>query len=232
MGRLICVTGSGTDVGKSFASAVLVKLLTRKGARTAYYKPYQSGVYENGGVVILPDIDFIRRVTPLAAKDIHAGYALRAPMAPYHAAIEQNAKIGIDDALRKAERLKDEYDFVVVEGAGGLYVPILENYFFIDFFKKLEGEMLLVSDIGLGTLNHTLLSFRIMYQENMRLRAVLLSRTDEAEEPVHAHNEEYLRNAVSPLSFYTIPFLRAEDFSDERFPYEHFDGLLKGMQIY
>lgn len=227
--KLLCVTGSGTDVGKTYAATVLLYLMKRRYERVAYYKPYQTACYTQEEKLVLPDVEFVKQYSNIPIRDIHTKYALKPALAPYHAAIESGQTLNIDNVMRDVEGLSEEYDRVVLEGAGGLYVPILKDYFFLDFFKTLDAEIALVSDIGLGTLNHTLLSVEALFRHRVRVKMILLSRTKDKNGDADEHNVRYLREALAPTPVLVLPHITESFFRRSPFPYEMFEDINKHL---
>jgi len=156
----VFVTGTDTNVGKTIVSALLTL-----GTGGKYWKPIQTG----------SDIDrvWIKSATELPEnRFLPETYKLTEPLSP-HAAAEidgvtiDSKKISIPDGVNG--------DFLVTEGAGGLLVPINDRDFMIDLIKQLQLPVVLVARSGLGTINHTLLSVRLIRQMNIPLLGVVLN---------------------------------------------------------
>jgi len=147
----IFIAGTGTGVGKTCVAAFLLdyfKLARKK--RVLYYKPIQCGQPT--------DMEFIKKISKIKQKDIQCTYNLKTPSSPHFAFIKENVKFekkAIKSFLAKA---KKQYDFIVMEAAGGLRVPITHNFDMADLAKLSDFKVLLVADPNLGTINHTLLS--------------------------------------------------------------------------
>ena len=141
----IFVTGTSTDIGKTVVSGILVA-----GLRAHYWKPVQTGL--NAGT----DTDWIRRHTAIPESRIHREtYSLQQPLSPHAAAVLEDVEIKLD-AFAIPDVPVDE--FLVVEGAGGIMVPLNRQHYMLDLIKSLDIPVLLVVDSQLGTINHTLLS--------------------------------------------------------------------------
>lgn len=224
-GKLVLVTGTGTDVGKTYACSVFLHVLSRLHSRVCYYKPYQTGITEENGTFFLPDIDFMKLHSPVPARHIHTTYALEPALAPYHAALQMNATIDTDRVFKKLEELYESYDRIVLEGAGGVYVPIMKDYFFLDFFKETEGDIILVADIGLGTLNHTLLTYEALFAREMRVRLVVLNRTQKEKGEAEEHNLRYLTEQLRPTPVIMLPYIDKRMLRKETFPFESFKNI-------
>jgi dethiobiotin synthetase len=150
------VTGTDTNVGKTIVSTILCNSL-----KASYFKPIQSGISE--GI----DSDIIKKFT--SSKIIPETYKLIQPLSPHLAAKHDNIDIDIDKIdLPKEEKL-------IVEGAGGLMVPINQKYMMIDLIKKLNIPVILVARTTLGTINHTLMSVKILRNYNIRIHGIVLN---------------------------------------------------------
>jgi len=151
----IFVTGTDTGVGKTVLSAALGWTLQEAGKKVAVMKPIQTGI-ESGEVL---DIEFVQMVLgsnhPL---DLVCPYRFPAPLAPLVAARLAGEKIEIEKIKDAFYKLSSSHDLVLVEGAGGLLVPIICNYFMSDLVSDLGLPVIIVARPGLGTLNHTALT--------------------------------------------------------------------------
>ncbi len=151
----IFVTGTDTGVGKTVASATIALVLRQAGRRVAVMKPVQTGAGEEG----LTDIGFIQRVigadrSPEAA----CPYRFELPLAPLVAAKLAGQLIDVDKIKSAYFDLSSSHHVVIVEGAGGLLVPMTETYFMSDLASDLRLGLIIVIRPGLGTLNHALLT--------------------------------------------------------------------------
>lgn len=215
------MTGTGTDVGKTIASAVLLKTLSRR----AYYKPYQTDAKKTNGRLILPDIETVCALANMRSEDCYNEYALSPARSPYHAAKITNASFDVARVVRTTETLMTRYETVVLEGAGGLYVPIRSDYCCIDLFAELHRaygavfSLVLVSPAALGAINHTLLSYAALKEKGIPLTAVFLMQKEKEKNEADDDAAEYLKERLNDAAVIAVPFLSREDFSDERFPF-------------
>jgi dethiobiotin synthetase len=151
----IFVTGIGTDIGKTVVSAILVEAL-----QAAYWKPVQAG-YEDG-----TDAGRIRSLISGEQTIIHPEtYQLKMPASPHIAAREEGIEIGLEtiykDFISIQANLASHYRHLIIEGAGGLLVPLTNNIFIIDLIKKIKAKVVLVSRNYLGSINHSLLTAQV-----------------------------------------------------------------------
>jgi dethiobiotin synthetase len=164
----IIISGIGTAVGKTLVSAIITEAL-----QADYWKPVQAG-YENG-----TDSEWIKNVIANTKSKIHSEtYKLKLAASPHIAAREEEVRIDLNLIERdlnkirikkleiRNEKVKDGHrsspnDFLIIEGAGGLMVPLNEKEFAADLFKKSNAKIILVSRNYLGSINHSLLTAQV-----------------------------------------------------------------------
>jgi dethiobiotin synthetase len=165
------ITGTDTGVGKTVVAAALIAGLRAVGHRVAAMKPIETGVAgapadaailhaAAGGTDRLDDVCPSRFADPLA------------PMVAAARAHDPVDLAGLDAAF---QRLTRDRDAIIVEGAGGLLVPITEQLAFDGLFRRWELDLIVVAANRLGALNHTLLTVRAARQAGLRVRAVVLN---------------------------------------------------------
>jgi dethiobiotin synthetase len=152
--KKLFVTGIGTDVGKTLVSAIIVQAL---GAD--YWKPVQAG-FDDG-----TDSEFISEMTRGSVTKVHREvYKLKMPASPHLSARKENTLIDLQkiiDATPQVDRP------LIIEGAGGLMVPLNEKEFVIDLLQKLDAVCILVSRNYLGSINHSLLTAGVCKQRKI-----------------------------------------------------------------
>ena len=156
MYKSLFITATDTGVGKTTVSYALAKLLKEKGLKIAYFKPV-----ETGADPIPEDSTLLSNLTGQPIDEVVL-YTFKNPVAPYVATLMENKEIDIDKIIKHYNYLIQKYDFVIVEGAGGVLVPIIENYTYRELIKDLNIPVLLVSRANLGTINHTLLTLSVL----------------------------------------------------------------------
>lgn len=180
MNRTIFVTGTDTGVGKTIVSLLLMRHMYAGGFNPFYLKPAQTGCadpYDRDS-----DAGFIYRHVPqLQGKDPAASvvYCFRNPKAPFFAARDEGAEIDVDVISRAVSRKRAEHDPVIVEGAGGLMVPVNDSLLMIDLIVLLDAVPLIVARAGLGTINHTLLSLELLRKRGITAGGVVFIDQDD-----------------------------------------------------
>jgi dethiobiotin synthetase len=172
MSRGIFITGTDTGVGKTHVTAALLTDLRRRGFSAAAFKPIACGKGGRHDAEIYAAI--MNHEQPLNV--INPIY-LRNPLAPSVAAKIERKHIDLRRILRAYQQLARSYDVVLVEGAGGLLVPIRENYFVADLAKALKLQVVIVARLGLGTINHTLLTVRQANASGLKIAGLVLNDT-------------------------------------------------------
>ncbi len=162
MNNTIFITATGTGVGKTYTAERIISYMGRMGVRPGVFKPIETGVED-----IPSDAERILRICKkynsdfehFSANDICA-YIFSLPAAPFCA--DRDKIIDIETITKRAKELKKSCDVLVVEGAGGLMVPIKEDYYMADLAKELDAFTLLVTHSGLGCINETLCSLKLL----------------------------------------------------------------------
>jgi dethiobiotin synthetase len=169
----IFVTGTDTGVGKTVVSAALAWTLKQSGKRVVVMKPVQTGT-DSGGLM---DIEFVQRVIgvdyPL---DEVCPYRFPHPLAPLVASSLIGERIDLGRIRSAFHGLSSTHETVIVEGAGGLLVPITEGYLMSDLASDLKLHIIVVVRPGLGTLNHTLLTLESARTRGLKVLGIVINR--------------------------------------------------------
>lgn len=155
--KTLFVTATNTDVGKTYACEKLLRYYSKKGLKVGYFKPCETGVIDlplDGNKML----NLVKELNPNFTATINdvVPYQFKLPAAPYVA--KNTTKIDIDFLIKKKEVLEKLCDILIIEGAGGLLVPIEKDLFIIDLIKKFEAKAVLITPSKLGCINDTLLS--------------------------------------------------------------------------
>lgn len=176
MKKGIFVTGTDTGVGKTIVCGGLCALLRQRGVRVGVFKPAETGCLQEDGSVRALDAEFLRAMArsddPLEAV---VPYRFREPLAPAVAAEREGVFIDPECVVSLYQRIARSHDFVLVEGAGGLMVPLWRDYLILDLVKELALPLLVVSRATLGTINHTLLTVRCAVTSGVEVIGIVLN---------------------------------------------------------
>jgi len=168
----IFVTGTDTGVGKTIVTAAIAWNLIQAGRKVAVMKPVQTGTIISGPT----DIEFVQKVLgPDSSLDVSCPYMFPDPVAPLVASMLSGERIDVRSIEDSYSKLADQNDTVIVEGAGGLQVPILEDYFMSDLAMDLNIPILIVTRPNLGTLNHTFLTLESAKRKGLDVAGIVIS---------------------------------------------------------
>jgi dethiobiotin synthetase len=172
MKRGIFITGTDTGVGKTYVTALILAELRQRGVKAAAFKPIACG---EGGrhdaeiyAKIMDDEEPLDVINPIYLKH---------PFAPSVAAKLERKRIDLRKVFATYKLLAAKYDVVLVEGAGGLLVPIKHGYFVADLAKDLRLPVVIIARPGLGTINHTLLTVRQARAMGLKVAGIVLNDT-------------------------------------------------------
>ncbi len=160
--RSLFVTATNTDVGKTYACEKILIKLANDGYRVGYFKPFETGVVDKplDGSSMLELVQVLNHEFLAVSINDVVPYQFELPAAPYVA--NKNTKIDLNFLLEKKEFLEQFCDILIIEGAGGLLVPLAKDLFVIDLIKELQAHTILVSPSNLGSINDTLLSQEVL----------------------------------------------------------------------
>lgn len=170
------VTGTDTDtgVGKTLVAAALARYLRGRDLDVGVMKPVETGVTDPAG----PGVDAALLQWAAGSTDdpaLIAPYRLRAPLAPALAAKEEAIRVDLAHIAEAAGSLRDRHDFTIVEGAGGLMVPLAGGLLVADLVLQLGLPLLVVCRPGLGTINHTLLTVHAARTMGISLAGLIIN---------------------------------------------------------
>jgi dethiobiotin synthase len=211
----IFVSGTGTGVGKTMITAGVLRYLLKQGAPAMVMKPVQTGCRRSpDGLLRAPDAEFVLRAAGVTADPETAAhiapYCFEPACSPHLAARMAGQSITMVRILNSAEWLSRRYQPLVIEGAGGLAVPLNERELMLDLIAELALPVLLVGHSGLGTINHTLLSVEALRRRDIRVAGIVLNETQPVfptERYIHDDNLRTIAEMGEIASVTRIPYL-------------------------
>lgn len=180
MSKNIFITATGTDVGKTYVSALIVKKMRELGLNCGYFKPVLSGVAEKDGKLVESDCNYVVKTAKIpASADDCVAYWWKEAVSPHLAAERMNENIDIKKIKSAFDEKQKQYDYLLIEGAGGITCPLRlqngEKYLLKDLIKDLGANIIIVADGGLGTINSTLLTVEYARQHNIKIEGIILN---------------------------------------------------------
>jgi dethiobiotin synthetase len=187
----IFITGIGTGIGKTFISALLARAL-----EADYWKPIQAG-YEEG-----TDGEYVQQVLQGTSSIVHPEvYKLKMPASPHIASREEGVNISIQKICEQVPSISRN---LIIEGAGGLLVPINGSEFVADLIKALGAKVILISRNYLGSINHSLLTARVCREMNLPVLGWIFNDQ-------YLHYEEEIVSWTNYPMIASVPYRNAAD---------------------
>lgn len=183
--KSLFITATGTDVGKTYISALLVKKMREYGLNCGYFKPVLSGAkMDKNGDFIPEDCKFVIEKSGLKNNPMEClSYCFQEAVSPHLASSRKGVKIEIEKIIADYENYSQNFDYVLVEGAGGITCPLSVDgekiVLLNDLVSKMKLSVLLVADAGLGTINSVLTSVDYIKSKHIDVVGIVLNNYDE-----------------------------------------------------
>jgi len=199
MNRGFFITGTDTGVGKTVIAGAVIKAIHALGINVCGMKPIETGCSVIGSSLYPSDGMFLKKVAGMD-ENINqiTPYCFETPVAPSLASEMEGRPVNIDSIVEKFHDLLQRYQAVVVEGVGGILVPIRKDYFVIDLIKELGLPVIVVARPTLGTLNHTLLTVNYALKEGIRVSGVVVNFTRRPEGTVAENTNPLILRQLCP----------------------------------
>ena len=209
-GNVYFISGIDTSVGKTAATGAIAKALAQAGKRVITQKMIQTGCEQ-----VSEDIEEHRRIQgiPFTEEDREGWtcpYIFSYPCSPHMAAAKDGRTIDLQVITQATERLRERYEYVLLEGAGGLMVPNDFQSLTIDYIRDQGYPLILVTSGKLGSINHTLLSLFAAEQYGIPVKAIVYNQYPHIDALIEANTLDYLR-----IKFPQIPLLLLNDLQKE-----------------
>ncbi len=228
MGFTVFITGTDTEVGKTVVAAGLAMALKKRGIDVGVMKPAVTGCRTRGDTRISEDVDYLIRASASEDDpDLICPYMLRDPLAPEVAARREGVRIDTRKIFRAFKKLAEKHEALVVEGAGGLFVPIKKKYFMIDLIEALGSPIVLVARPGLGTINHTVLSCEATRARDIDIAGVVINGYPEKPSLAERTNPDVIRRYADAPLLGVLPRLPGVSVEDG-----NAEGLLEATEKY
>jgi dethiobiotin synthetase len=170
----VFITGTDTGVGKTIVTAVVALALTSQGVKAGVMKPIATGLSESQ--TRLSDPDWLLSTTNTGdARDLVAPYRFQIPASPLVAAASTGVTINPDRITQAFQTLSAGHDIVVVEGIGGVLVPVTADLFVADLMKRMGLPAIVVARPSLGSINHTLLTLECLRTRGVPILGVIFN---------------------------------------------------------
>ena len=206
---VLFISGIDTDIGKTYATGMIAKALLQQGVNVITQKLVQTGVAinPNSGVIGIADDIIIHRQLmnlPLQPCDLNfttCPYRYEKPASPHLSAALANETLNPEIITKSTQQLQQSYDAVLLEGAGGLLVPITEQLLTLDYIAEQDYPVVLVTSGRLGSINHTLLSLEAIKARGLTLHSVIYNHIHDnaaqTDDEIANSTIDYLKNYLA-----------------------------------
>jgi dethiobiotin synthetase len=200
MSKIIFITGTDTGVGKTVLTGLLLHYLRESGCRALAMKPFCSGGRE--------DVRLLQSLQPgqLPDEEMNPFY-FQQPLAPLIAARKEGRVIRLEEVLQKIRKVQAKCDCLLIEGAGGVLVPLGKDLTITDVIRTLKCEAIVVARNRLGVINHTMLTIKALHSAKIRCNAVVLM-SEKNPDYASRTNEAALVELLQPIRIVAVPYLQ------------------------
>lgn len=180
MTRGIFITGTDTGVGKTYVAAGIAVALKRRGMHVGVMKPAETGCVIRAGKSVPKDALLLMKAAGVRdSLSLVNPYRFRKPLAPSVAAALEKKTINLDTIINAYQKLSIRHNFMIIEGAGGIMVPLSQNATYIDLAVSLGLPVMIVARPGLGTINHTLLTVFALREQKIAVAGIVINHADD-----------------------------------------------------
>ena len=204
----IFITGTDTEIGKTVIAGGLAAALKAAGIDVGVMKPIASGGVDHKGCIVSEDAIFLKHAAQVDdALDLINPICFRHPLAPSVAAEIEGVSINLQQLNNAFAQLCQRHDFIVVEGVGGIAVPICAEMLVADMAQRFQLPLLIVARPNLGTINHTLLTVEFARAYNLEICGIVLNASQEGSKGLAEEtNPKELERLTNPPILGTVPF--------------------------
>ena len=192
MAKKVFITATGTDIGKTYVSALIVKEMRKQNFNCGYFKPVLSGVEIIDNKLVKSDCNYVVDIASINEEPENTvSYYWEEAISPHLASLRAKETINPSKILADLQVLNKKYDYMLIEGAGGITCPLISNenqqYLLKDLIKDIDCSVIIIADGGLGTINSTLLTIDYAKNHNIKIQGVILNNYD-AQNFMHQDN--------------------------------------------
>lgn len=192
MAKGIFITATGTDVGKTFVTGLIVKKMRQAGYSCGYYKAALSGAEWADGKLLPGDACYVNEIAGLKRKPQElVSYIYEKAVSPHLAAKLEENPVELDKVKADFTAAAQMYDYVTVEGSGGIVCPIRydkQKLLLEDIIKNLDLAVIVIADAGLGTINSVVLTIEYLQKRNIAIKGIILNNYND-DDIMHRDNK-------------------------------------------
>ena len=219
------ISGIDTDCGKTIATGLIAGYLKKKGINVITQKLTQTGCEG-----ISEDIESHRELMGIELLEedengLTCPYVLRHPASPHLSAAIDKVDIDINKITRATAELESRFDVVLLEGAGGLFVPLKPGFMIVDHIQQMQYPLILVTSAKIGSINHTMMSLKMCEHLGIKIQAVVYNHFPNTDELIINDSKQIFQDYINE-NLPGTPFYETPNNSDLQFADIEFEGIL------
>jgi len=210
--KSLFITGTDTDVGKTYVAAGLAVTLRKMGIDVGIMKPFAAGTPQKKGFKS-EDVEILSRAAQVSdPEELMNPQFFKMAASPYTASKNLKVKVRINSVLSSFKKLSNLHSMLLVEGMGGIMTPILKNYFVTDLIKDMKLPTVIVTRTRIGTVNHTIMTCKMCEKYKIPIKGIIINNFDSDGYTVKTLKRD-LQSLTGVPILGTIPFI--ENLSDD-----------------
>ena len=203
--KSLFISGTDTDVGKTYITAGLAVTLRKMGLDVGVMKPFAAGTAQKKGFKS-EDIEILSKAAQVNdPEDLVNPQFFKIPASPYTAWKKLKIKPKIPTVLTNFKKLSKLHDLMLVEGMGGIMTPILKNYFITDLIKEMKIPTIIVTRSKIGAINHTVMTIKMCEKYKIPIKGIIINNFDKGYTVKELTRD--LQNLTGVKVLGSIPFL-------------------------
>ena len=205
--KSLFITGTDTDVGKTYVTAGLAVTLQKMGIDVGVMKPYAAGTPQKKGFKS-EDVEILSQAAKVSdPENLINPQFFKMAASPYTASKSLKVKVKVNSVLSSFKKLSKIHSMLLVEGMGGIMTPILKNYFVTDLIKEMKLPVVIVVRTKVGTINHTILTCKMCENYKIPVKGIIINNFDLGGYPVKTLKRDLESLTGIPI-LGTIPFIK------------------------
>ena len=204
--KQVFVTGTDTDVGKTFVTAGLASALRKLGKNVGIMKPFAAGTPEKTGYKSY-DVQILANAAQVNdAEELVNPYFFEMPASPFTATQSLGIEFNIKKVIDSFHQLTSIHDIILVEGIGGAMTPIMKDYFVTNLIKDLNLETILITSSRVGTVNHTVMTHKMCQNYGLKIAGIIINTLDPNGYEINVLKRD-LKELTNVPIFGSIPYM-------------------------
>jgi dethiobiotin synthetase len=205
--KSLFITGTDTDVGKTYITAGLAVTLRKMGVDVGIMKPFAAGIPQKKGFKS-EDVEILSKSAQVSdPENLMNPQFFKMAASPYTASKSLKVKVNVNSVISSFKKLSKLHSMLLVEGMGGIMTPILKNYFATDLIKDMKLPAVIVTRSKVGTVNHTIMTCKMCEKYNIPIRGIIINNFDSGGYPVKTLKRDLESLTGIPI-LGTIPFIK------------------------